>query len=131
MSTMHGSGITIDYYANPIDVTPMRIPDMHWSYTDSAGHVHRWEGEDREWGDGATVPTVRWVVDVEGDDEYPERGHNECRQCGERINPAWRSPATRRWVPGLQEFLVNGTPVSKEDAETIAAALRAQHSADA
>lgn len=73
------------------EVTSHDEIDPAWQYTDPAGHLHVYVGE--------SVPTVRYVVDDEGTDEYPERGHLECRQCGARVVPGRKATRFRQYMP--------------------------------
>lgn len=70
-----------------IDVTSHDEPDPDWSYTDPAGHVHRYGRE-----------TTRYVVDDAGGDEYPARGHHECLQCGARVKFGRKSNQFRQYM---------------------------------
>lgn len=75
--------VEFEYY----DVTSHDEPDLDCSYIDPAGHEHRYG-----------VETTRYVVDDEGDDEYPERGHHECVQCGARVVFGRKATRFRQYI---------------------------------
>lgn len=74
------------------DVTPNYEPDPDWSYTDPAGHAHRWVAKDGDplWWSGS-VPTVESVVTDSYwcDDcrDYHEESELRCRECGAVVEP--------------------------------------------
>lgn len=64
-------------------------PDPDWRYIDQAGHLHAYV----DYGDKIrpALPTLVWVIDSPGDDEFPETGHYECKVC--------RKEAAKRKAP--------------------------------
>jgi len=105
-----------------IDVTSgLPRPDERWTYTDHHGHEHHWR-------DG--WPTLRWVVDEpeyidEDGEEYPAEGHYECPFCGEDISPGMRGPSGfREFIPGREQWWLNGEPISAERGREIYERLR-------
>lgn len=89
--------------ARLVDVTPMQEPDPDWSYTDVAGHTHRWVAEDGQplwWG--ATIPTVKRVVTghhwCEDCQDEHEEAELRCVECGEVIRPRQVSAVVRRQI---------------------------------
>lgn len=94
-----------------LDVTSMHRPDPDWEYTDKRGHVHRWY----EYTGLSVIaaisytpmrqymlPTLVYIQDSPGDDEYPATGHYECIRCGEVVRPGRTADTTRQFVPGLR-----------------------------
>ena len=57
------------------------------------------------------------IVDVPATDDYPEVGHHECQQCGERVQPRQKADDCRQYIAGLREYLINGQSVSPEEFE--------------
>lgn len=87
------------------DVTTDYEPDPHWSYTDPAGHAHRWVSKDGSplWL-GGSVPTVErvvtgshWCAECQDDHEESEL---RCRECGAVVKPG----QMRTW--GRHEIVV-------------------------
>lgn len=74
-----------------IDVTSLDEPDPLWRYVDPAGHEHAYDTQGK-------IPTVCCVVDDEGSDEYPSRGHYECLRCGARVSPGRRASQFRSYM---------------------------------
>jgi hypothetical protein len=72
--------------------------DPNWTFTDEAGHEHHAAA----FTHGVVYPTLEWIVDVEGDDEWPEIGHYVCKQgCGEAIEPGMIGPSPfRQFIAG-------------------------------
>ena len=112
MATIRSNGHTLVCDAPHFEVTPMRVPDTKWRYTDQHGHEHRW-------ADNETVPTVRRVVDADVTDEYPEINHYECRECGDRVEPAMRMPDCRMYARGLPQWSLDGQPITEADAKAL------------
>lgn len=107
-----------------IDATSASRMDPTWCHVDGQGHVHQWclKGTDipaTNYDPTArySVPSLRWILDFPGDDEYPDVGHYECRRCGERVEPGRTADTTRRYMPGLASYFVDGRLVSKEEFE--------------
>lgn len=85
------------------DVTATWEPDPDWSFTDTAGHTHRWVAPDGEevWWIGS-VPTLErvvtgsyWCPDC---DDLHEKKERHCIQCGEVVTPKYVRPACRRQI---------------------------------
>lgn len=90
-----------------IEVTSLNRPDTSWRFTDAAGHEHRWfrDGKPAEsyHPEGRyTVPTLKYIEDYPGDDEYPASGHSECIECGEHVTPGRRADTERQFIRGLR-----------------------------
>lgn len=97
-----------------LDVTTEFEPDPSWWHVDGHGHVHRWMVE----GDPSTPLTdpsrERWELStlVQVNDPEPHwcelcRGgyqpqHDECRTCGDTVEPRSRRTAGRRYIPGME-----------------------------
>ena len=90
----------------------MSRPDPNWSVTDAQGHHHQWYVTSSEGIIPARVynpeklyslPTLIYVTDIPGDDEYPDVGHHECRRCGERIQPGLCADTMRQYIRGFSE----------------------------
>lgn len=82
----------IDY----IEDTPMVVPDYDWSFTDAAGHTHRWEAR-RDFPGLPVVRTIeRFYNEAVGD-------YRQCRLCGERIDPGYRKAQFRTFKPVTYE----------------------------
>jgi hypothetical protein len=90
-----------------IDVTPLREPDPSWRYKDKSGHVHRWvNGELPTLRQQDVEPAVR-VEEDDTDDAYhdayaydgyvPSLWYWACRECGQRVNPRYRTPMFRQY----------------------------------
>ena len=96
---------------NLIEVTSISRPDTNWSFTDKAGHLHRWHkrgdlvpATSYYGGYAYEVPTLKWVIDgveYDSDGEPFNVGHSECIQCGEHIQPGKCADSTRQFIPGL------------------------------
>ena len=83
-----------------VDVSSLNEPDPSWSFTDPAGHVHRWVGDWRH----SDLPTLELIWDDPEDDDsdFPRRSHYECRECRAHVEPATMASPQRRFVPGLR-----------------------------
>lgn len=109
-----------------IDVTSLHRPAVGWVFVDAAGHSHEW------WAVGAAAPATsydpRQAYDVptlvlvkdgeefwEDDDEPHDVGHLECRQCGERVEPAYTADTYQQFVPGLKHYYIDDRPVSEAE----------------
>lgn len=101
-----GSKVELEFSRQAIAVTPFPewYPDPEWSWTDSAGNRHAWviTGKDEEgYPEGELPETLRWVVDAEATDEYPEGGHYESVFTGEAVNPGVKyKPMVDRYAIG-------------------------------
>ena len=87
-----------------IDVTPFQEKDPKWNFIDDKGHIHKWsfKEEMKDTSDdpdeyGAFCDSLIYVVDSEAFGDYPETGHYECKLCGQKIVPGFRSPPYRRY----------------------------------
>ena len=99
-----------------IDVTQIQEPDPTWRFLDMHNHVHVW----RMGGDmPPCVPTIKYVEDSPGDDEYPAVGHHECRICGDHVEVGFIGTTIRKEVRGLCSYFVNDEEVSKEEYEKL------------
>jgi hypothetical protein len=112
--------------ADKIDVTSrLPYPDERWTYTDRAGHEHRYDKQ----APGDYYPTLSWVIDEtyycpDCHDEHTE-GHWECPQCGERITPGSAGPDRfRRYIPGLTHYYLNDEEITKDEYQRLAAEFR-------
>ena len=123
-----------------LDVTSLHRPDTSWRVVDAQGHEHRWYVAGLPAGGYAPdkkheTPTLVDVFDGWGYYEDGERyaiSHQECRQCGEHIKPAFTADTSREFIPGLRRFFINGKPVTKEDFEwrwATATARQVEHGA--
>jgi hypothetical protein len=74
-----------------VDVTSMSEPDPDWRHVDPAGHEHHRDSKGH-------ISTIHYVVDDEGDDEYPSRGHYECNECGARVSPGRKATRFRSYM---------------------------------
>ena len=122
-----GDGTVLRSEVDMIDATMMHRPAVGWKHVDAAGHVHEWHVVKADGSrESATsysplqsydVPSLAWVKDGEWYDEDGEPhpvGHNECRQCAERIEPAYTADTCQQMVPGLRRYYINDEPVSRE-----------------
>lgn len=116
-------GKTFRVECDPVDVTSLHRPDTAWRFIDSQGHSHRW------FADGVpadrysptakhSVPTLKWVKDgvayfEDGEPYYV--GHNECIECGERIEPRYKADDYQQYVAGLRRYYINDALVSEEE----------------
>lgn len=104
MATLHTPNWQLSVEVEQIEITS-NAPrtDPAWKHVDKQGHVHAY-------GEHGSLPTLTWVVDYEGGvycdedgypEEYPDKGHWECVQCGEHIEPGMRGPSLfREYMPG-------------------------------
>jgi hypothetical protein len=127
MSTFQGKRSTFETFCDRMEVTQMHRPDPLWSFTDAAGHVHRWHVG----GEPVTIgmaydpllpyetPTLVWVKDGEewweDDDEPHPVGHLECAQCGDHVTPRYTTDSSRHFIPGLRHFLIDGVEVTEDE----------------
>lgn len=138
-------GHELEITTESIDVTPMTEADPNWTFTDSAGHPHRY---DKDAPDGP-YPTLEYRprhgcggslepgadpfeepgCDYDGDQElcHPVLS---CKQCGAWITPGSRIGMPHR-IPGLRTYLIDGKPVSKQAADDFVAAARGEAQAAA
>lgn len=83
-------------------------PDPRWTFTDQAGHEHRWVEGGKEEGQhkgSLLLPTLEYVITGEsgyddgcGQVDVIEEGEWRCRECGEVV-----LPGTRTTEPGRME----------------------------
>ena len=92
-----------------IEVTPISKPDDDWEFTDKHGHLHRWQN--------SKLPSLKEIIDCPADEEYPASFHFECKRCGETINPGYKSPESREFMPGLTHFYIDDVEVGKSEFE--------------
>lgn len=110
-----------------IEVTSMSRPDVGWSFTDKAGHVHVWARKDGYPLDGYRpdaayhVPTVEWVKTgetcYENDDEITELGELRCRQCGEKVTLGLCADTHEQYIAGPTHCYINDQPVTRDEFE--------------
>jgi hypothetical protein len=92
-------------------------PDKRWTYTDRAGHEHRYERRlDDSLDHYPTLVVVReesyWCPDCH--EEHAD-SHKECPLCGEMITPGLVSaPLYREYTPGMQRFYLNDEEISPD-----------------
>lgn len=100
-------------------------PDPFWASTDAAGHEH-FASLARE--DMITYPTLKTVTGEADWCEDCEEPHTDswfvCRQCGEKIWPGTRTPSSPRYIPGRTEYLIDGEPVSEDEARAFVTAYQ-------
>jgi hypothetical protein len=118
------------------DYTTVTFEDSYyddWKYTDRHGHQHRyaeratpgevWRKGKRRRDRPTHFPTLREIIDSrhkcygwEGlyahEPHWVEEGHYECRQCGERIEPA-HGPVSKPVLTSEAAYL-NGELISRE-----------------
>lgn len=111
-------GRLLEYEQELIEVSSsLPQPDEDWTYTDRAGHEHRY-------ADG--YPTLTWIIDEsywceDCGDEHTE-GHYECPLCGEHITPGLRGPdLLSKYQPGRRSYYLDGELITKEQVQAIAA----------
>lgn len=114
------NGDVFEIQSEPIDVTRMSRPDTSWRFTDATGHEHQWyvngqPAKDYQPANTYELPTLRWIVEIEATDEYPEIGHHECRQCAEHVRPRNTCDTHKQFIAGPARFYVNGHPVSQSE----------------
>jgi hypothetical protein len=137
MTSVNVQGWTLDVSVDEIDVTssmPWWEPDPAWAYTDTHGHTHRWQTEQRG-GEHHAVGDQSWhavLDDPDGGDyyfdsdgeEYNAPTHCECRTCGDTLEPGRIDHGPdmfRRFIPGLKHYTLTdpeGTPVAVSEDET-------------
>lgn len=117
------NGLSFEVDTDVIEVTtcaPSRDPK--WSYTDPAGHVHRYiEKEVRGRTEYVYPDSIKWVEDEPevcdccGHEEDGGGGHWECVECGAHVKPGLTFPGHRReFLSGRSRYSINGTAVTKE-----------------
>lgn len=113
-------------------------PDESWTFTDAAGHVHRydhgypsleWVVEERHWCNGTEGlynHDGHWVDDV---------AHYECKVCREHVVPATHPPGRAFTVPGQRTstavgYRTDGSRITcspnEEETEALVALLQAE-----
>jgi hypothetical protein len=120
-------GMQIEAGCEMIDVTSNHRPDTSWRHVDERGHVHQWHanGEPaRGYSpmDKHDVPTLQYLVDEIWTDQFGERrelGHNECKQCGEHIEPRHTADTHKQMIPGLRWFKINGRDATEEEVREL------------
>jgi hypothetical protein len=85
-------------------------PSKAWTYTDKAGHAHRYD-------DG--YPTLVEKTEHVPCDDFDcgcagyDRSWHECARCGEVIRPSVAQVTYR--ITGRASYEVDGVPVTRED----------------
>lgn len=109
------------------DVTPLQEEDPNWSFTDAAGHVHRWKKSTRYNRETWRVPTVVQVVDDPGYDDPendiydPPITHYECKKCRAHVQPGYRTPYDAKKIAGLAHQTMDVTlPLRHRDVSLAA-----------
>ena len=110
--------LNIERATHPIDSFGPH-PRLDWKFTDASGHQHHFIGELQQW----ELPTLEWVIDIEGDDEQAATGHYECKICRERIVPNFYRGLERfvRW--SQPHYRVNDEEISESEYTKICKAL--------
>jgi len=88
-----------------IVVTSISKPDDNWEFTDKHGHLHRWQN--------GNLPSLKLIIDCPADEEYPAETHFECKRCSEIINPGYKSPESREFMPGLIHCYIDDVEVEE------------------
>jgi hypothetical protein len=96
-------------------------PNLKWEFTDSAGHIHKWEPD-------GSLPTLNRVEDTEyhscdmsDEDYYCCDGYEEtittyfCKECGEEVKPGYYTDMSPLYQYGEITYYINNVPVSKEE----------------
>lgn len=108
-----------------VQTTGGPAPDLKWQYTDEAGHIHRCNSDGEI---GEKYPTLKWVVDEvywcsDCRDEH-EKGHHECKECGEKIEPNIINKRPQLLTkPGRIFYRIDGEDVTEEEYEAAFAKL--------
>ena len=100
------NGQTLQVEASEIDVTPATEPDEAWSFTDKKGHVHTWASA--TWTNRGTPGDV---------DSWDSSSY--CSLCGEQIHPGMRAIDGRRYIYGPTLYMLDGEPITREQAEAL------------
>jgi DNA-directed RNA polymerase subunit RPC12/RpoP len=96
--------ISMNSQRSEIEVTQAMRPDPNWFYMDRALHSH-------QWSNSFNLPSLKEVIDIpaamgfdeDGEfEEIPAYTHYECKECGERIEPGYKSDETTQYIAGLQ-----------------------------
>lgn len=122
-TVMQHQGHTLEIETDTIEYsTALPQPDPKWTYTDRAGHGHAYGGSSNPY------PTLArkhgepyWCADCR--DEHVDEWL-ECPQCGEKITPGTYIDTSVRRMPGLTSYLLDGRPITKEEAEAFLAEMR-------
>ena len=105
---MEINGNKLEIKREVINVTPMQEPDLNWVQNCKECDIpHRFYEDE--------LPTLKYVIDVEGWDEYPAEGHWECKGCGEHITPKYRTPEYESHVLGSTSYTINGKEVDEKE----------------
>lgn len=76
----------------------VREPDPQWTFTDSYGHLHKWDCTT----DPPTLPTLMWkkLMTADEDGEPIDVGYYTCLECGKKVTPGYRdSPTQQEYGP--------------------------------
>lgn len=126
MTSVIANGREFSVERDLIPISSLSRPDTRWIFVDPSGHEHRWFEQTPEGlkpaseyhpNKSLSLPTLRKIVDYEGDDESPATSHWECPHCGVIIVPGTCADTHEWYVPGLSHYRIDGTPVSKEEFE--------------
>lgn len=114
-----------------IDVTSCNRPNPLWSFTDEAGHVHRWHVvgdpqpattyDHRRSYEVPTLESVSEEPEYDGEGEYWTPSHYECRECREHVSPGYCADTEQVFVAGItriKAFTITLRPESGKDLET-------------
>lgn len=110
--------------ADLIDVSMLHRPDTSWRVTDTHGHEHCWYVGEKPADYYSPqmryhTPTLVEVEDADGwyDDDggFHHYTHDECAQCGERIDPRYTSDDCAQYIQGLTRRYINDEPVTEEE----------------
>jgi hypothetical protein len=123
--TLGYNGHTLEIITEEVDVTSVfqQEPDPDWTETDVAGHRH-YRSETQT---GGPYPTLMWKPDMvhcRDCHEEEDHGYLVCKQCGEHVQPGYRPDHSRKVIPGLRTYLIDGEPVSPRAAEDFITAMR-------
>lgn len=103
MNTMRGAwplfSVKIEREDIAVDVIhSIRVPDEKWTFVDKKGHGHFWKGK--------KLPTCKhvvvgseWIGDEFDGEEYDIKEW-QCKECGETIEPGYRTEVQPNRVPG-------------------------------
>lgn len=109
MSEIRGRDYTLTIETELLEWTPTEVPDPKWVHTDSAGHEHRWVGDE--------VPTVETVKVGEYRCDSCCDMHTvtetRCKLCGEQVSVGTKAPAGQEYREGSRTVLGTVAPTHK------------------
>lgn len=119
--------ITFEIHRDYEEFWNMNAPDERWTFTDAAGHIHRYGSDDDPYPTLVERSERVEDWDEDGEDASYNRTWHECRLCGEVIRPG----TTERMesIPGLIHYWVNGKPVMKDEYDRLFAEFKAAREA--